>query len=287
MFVSPWRDHTLVGVWHHVYRGDPDCFEVTDDQLRSYLAQMNQLYPAWELTLDDISLCHAGLVPFGDNPEGAEDLRFGRHSHLIDHAPEHGIENLVTLIGVRYTTARCDAARAIDVVYQKLGLTAPGCQTAGSPVAGGDIDDIAGYLDQITGSANLDASVLRGLVFNYGTECEQILASIDPVPQGARRVGNSHTILAQVAHAVRQEMAQNLGDVVFRRTDLATGAYPGRGALEPCAALLAEEFGWDAARIEREIEAVASRFPARAVRRVESQASGVGSEASVVGANGS
>jgi glycerol-3-phosphate dehydrogenase len=56
-------------------------------------------------------------------------------------------------------------------------------------------------------------------------------------------------------------MAQTLGDVVFRRTDLATGRFPGRTALSQCASVLAAELGWSAAEQERQIDEVVSRFP--------------------------
>ena len=51
-------------------------------------------------------------------------------------------------------------------------------------------------------------------------------------------------MLAIVA-AVREEMAQTLSDVIFRRTDLGTGGHPGQTELSECAQLVAEELGWD------------------------------------------
>ena len=51
-------------------------------------------------------------------------------------------------------------------------------------------------------------------------------------------------------------MPQTLADVVFRRTDLATGGYPGRAVMEECASMMAGALGWDQDRINKEIEAV-------------------------------
>jgi glycerol-3-phosphate dehydrogenase len=56
-------------------------------------------------------------------------------------------------------------------------------------------------------------------------------------------------------------MAQKLADCVFRRTDLGTAGHPGDEALAVCAALMAAELGWSAARIELELAEVGSRFP--------------------------
>ena len=67
-------------------------------------------------------------------------------------------------------------------------------------------------------------------------------------------------------------MACKLADVVLRRTDLGTGEYPGRDALMRCAAVMADELGWDAARVQREIEETNAKYPSFVVRR-ESDAS--------------
>jgi hypothetical protein len=42
---------------------------------------------------------------------------------------------------------------------------------------------------------------------------------------------------------------------VFRRTELATAGHPGRDGLLTTAELMAEELGWDAVGVAREVEA--------------------------------
>ena len=82
-------------------------------------------------------------------------------------------------------------------------------------------------------------------------------------------IGLSPIIKAQIIHAVREEMAQNLGDIVFRRTDLATGDYPGREALRECADVLAAELGWNQSRIEQEVDAASKKVRPARVRDVD------------------
>ena len=74
-------------------------------------------------------------------------------------------------------------------------------------------------------------------------------------------IGNSKVLKAEIVHAVREEMALKLADVVFRRTDLATGVHPGEEALKVCATLMARELGWDSGRIERELHEVNMVLP--------------------------
>ena len=66
-------------------------------------------------------------------------------------------------------------------------------------------------------------------------------------------------MLAEVVNAVRDEMATRLADVVFRRTDLATGGHPGE-ALAEAADLAAQELGWDERRRADELADVERRF---------------------------
>ena len=81
---------------------------------------------------------------------------------------------------------------------------------------------------------------------------------------------------AEVVNAVRDEMATRLSDVVFRRTDLATGGHPGAAALAEAADLAAQELRWDERRRTDEAADVERRFvfgdtpadmPARSVER--------------------
>jgi glycerol-3-phosphate dehydrogenase len=51
-------------------------------------------------------------------------------------------------------------------------------------------------------------------------------------------------------------MAQSLPDVVVRRTRLGVAGHPGHAAAAAVAALLADELGWDATRVGRELEAL-------------------------------
>ena len=103
------------------------------------------------------------------------------------------------------------------------------------------------------------------MLHHYGTGMDKILEDAADKPDLLAPIGGSAVIAAQAVHAVRNEMAQNLADIVFRRTDLATGAYPGQGALNRIAAAVGPMLGWDEVATAAEIEAVKGRFPKRAV----------------------
>jgi glycerol-3-phosphate dehydrogenase len=269
LFIAPWRDCTLIGVWHVVHTGSPDDFTVTVQELESFLEEINAAYPPLGLRLEDVAAWNAGLVLFGRNEPGARDLRYGKRSRLVDHARDHGLEGLLTLIGVRYTTARGEAARAVELTFHKLGRKPPPCRTETTPIAGGGIESFHELAERAIRErpAAVDERVMRSLLHNHGSRYRDVLAHLNENPAWAAPLGGSHVIGAEVVHATRHEMAQCLADVVWRRTDLATGAPPPESALRACADLMAVELGWTPHRIEEELAEVRTAFALRAPSR--------------------
>ena len=90
-------------------------------------------------------------------------------------------------------------------------------------------------------------SVLN-LLHNHGSEYGDVLRYLCGSPSLAGTLGDSSVVKAAVVHAVRDEMAQKLGDVAFRRTDLGTAGHPGTAALTECADIMATELGWSQTR---------------------------------------
>ncbi len=263
LFIAPWRDYTLIGVWHKVFNDDPDKFVLTSQEVQKFIDEVNEAYPRLELTPNDVSIWNAGLILFGDSRQDAADLSFGKRSLIVDHSKDSNIEGLITLIGVRYTTARGIAEKAVDLVFKKLEKKAQASATAVTPVHGGQIECFGDYLRLAVGSCPkaLNPRLMPALIHNYGSAYTAVLKYVDQNPAWSETLGESTVIEAEVVHAVREEMAQKLGDVIFRRTDLATGEYPEEAALQRCAHLMAAELGWDEGRVQKELSEVKTRFP--------------------------
>ena len=262
VFAVPWRDYTLFGVWHVVHHGAPDSFRVEESQLASYIDDLNRAYPAFELSLDDVSMVYAGLTLFGENQPGTENLSYGKRSILLDHAESDDLDGLVTLIGVRATLARSVAARAIEMILRKLGRAPVPCTTADTPVHGGDIGPFEEFVESLTRAhgSEFDAPVLRALAHNHGSNYDAVLRYARDDARWAETLPGTNTLRAEIRFAVREEMAMTLADVVLRRTELGTGAEPDAEVISECAAILADEHGWDTARTQSEIESVRARY---------------------------
>lgn len=262
LFLVPWRNYTLVGVWHKVCQGQPEQLRLTARELQEFVTEVNDSYPSLALTLNDVSRWNAGLVLFGQNKPGQTDLSYGKRSVLIDHTEHHGLDGLVTLIGVRYTLARALAVQAVDLVFQKLGRPIPRSLTGIIPVHGGQIDHFDAFLHRALDDRppGMTRHAMSELALTYGSEYKHLLKYIVENPTLGHAIAGSTITKAQVVHAVREEMAQKLADVVFRRTELGTAESPSDHALNTCTQLMASEFEWDNTREQQEVREVKCAF---------------------------
>ncbi|MDY7003980.1 MAG: glycerol-3-phosphate dehydrogenase C-terminal domain-containing protein [Cyanobacteriota bacterium] len=49
---------------------------------------------------------------------------------------------------------------------------------------------------------------------------------------------------AEIIHAIHQEMADKLSDVIFQLTELGSPRYPGNETIKLCAEVMNKELGW-------------------------------------------
>jgi glycerol-3-phosphate dehydrogenase len=264
LFAVPWRDCTLIGVWHKVFKGVPEEITVTDAELNGFILEVNEAYPGFKVTVDDIRMINTGLTLFGsEDHQGSNNLSFGKRSRLIDHRKDHGIDGLTTLIGVRATTARGRAEKSIDIILERLGKRKVKSKTESTPIYGGNIPNFEEFVSTAKHQCpnGISPDQRRALVCNYGSRFGDVLKYAGDNPSWTNALGNSTTLEAEVVHAVREEMAQKLVDVVFRRTDLCSGGYCDSESLQKSAELAAGELGWSDERLQIEIEDVKLGYP--------------------------
>lgn len=255
LFILPWRGGTLVGVWHKVHTEAADEVRVEEEELREYVREANEACPGLGLELDDITEILTGLVLFGDEDQDPEAHRFGKRSLLVDHRQVHGITGLVSLVGVRASVARGMAEEAVELVGRHLGRTLPASRTDRLPVYGGDVarmDDLVAEVREAL-PAGLPPEVADALARNHGSRYREVLDLAHRREDPGGTLGTSSVLGAEVAHAVRAELARTLEDIVLRRTDLAVARVPDDGELAAAARIAAEELSWSDERREAEV----------------------------------
>jgi glycerol-3-phosphate dehydrogenase len=182
-----------------------------------------------------------------------------KESRVVDHG-DHGLPGLISMFGVRYTTARHTAEQAVDAVFRSMGhATAPPCRTAETPLHGGSIAHMDNFLKAVLlrDVDGISSETLRRIAGTYGTGYDGVLRIARDVPALARPLGqNCDVVGAEILYAAKQEMALKLGDAVIRRTEAGAAGHPGADALERAATIMARVHGWDATRTRHEIDEV-------------------------------
>jgi glycerol-3-phosphate dehydrogenase len=118
LFLVPWQGRTIVGTSYEA------ALEPPSDP-RAFLDSAARAFPWASLDWADVTLIHEGLVP---GRGGASGL--STRPRLHDHESEDGLPGLVSLQGVKYTTARAVAEKAVDLVERRLGRSPTPCRTA-------------------------------------------------------------------------------------------------------------------------------------------------------------
>ena len=265
LFLVPWRGKTLVGVNSLIWRDEPDRLRVTEAEVSDFVAEIAEAGPKLGLTMDDVALVMAGLLPVEKGDEEGGDVSFGKRPLVVDNARTDGIQGLVSAISNRYTVARGVAERAVDLVYRKLGREVRPCRTEVTRIHGGDFfrfDDLVRELGQAL-PEGVDRGIADRLARDHGSAYGEVLRLARERPEWGVTIGGTDILRAEVVHAARSEMVCKLSDAVFGRTGIATAGDPGRAELEECADLVAAQLGWDSARRESELLQVRDRIPFR------------------------
>lgn len=262
LFLVPWQDYTLVGGWHILFDEKPKGCIVTDADLQEFIDKINLACPDLKIEPDEVSMWNTGLMHFDENEVNANDIRYGRRSILLDHAKDHGIQGLISLIGVHATTSRGMAEKAINLAFKKLRIEVPVCKTRIKSLYGGHFDTFDGLVNDATMHcpSSIDKDVLPSIIHNHGTNYSKLFRYVEKNPALGKRIGDTMSIKADVVHAVRNEMAYKLGDIIFRRTGMGTASHPGIEALQISSELMATELGWTDIRKHRELAEVEELF---------------------------
>jgi glycerol-3-phosphate dehydrogenase len=271
LFITPWRDRSLVGTFQAPCDDDdPKGCRVTGNEVEAFLREINSSLPSAKLDQTDVHFVYAGLIPRGDSGSGQAGAQLLKHSQIMDHEREEGLRGLISVVGVKYTTARAVAEQVVDVLLAKLERPQGSSRTAWLPLPGGQISDLDEFLETETRKrpSGITESVLHHLIHTYGSRYREVLkyGEEDRVWNGPMSSGGP-VIQAEVLHGIRREMAQTLGDIVFRRTELGTAGHPGDACLEHCADILQRELGWDRARRHSEIDHVQTVFSQRSYQQ--------------------
>ena len=251
----PWHGRALVGTWQSDTLATPADLAPTAAEIDAFIADANAAFPALRLTRADVTLVHRAIVPA---ERAGSPVRFLSAPEILDHAKD-GAPGAMSVVGIKYTTARSVGARAAAAAAKALGGSTRRTDTDRAILPGAGIADHEALAIETARAVHLELAppIIRHLMGVYGDRAAAIVRIMSersewrmPLVPGRPTVG------AEGIHAIRHEMAVTLSDIVIRRTELGAMEHPGADLVKAMAAIAAEELGWDADRRDREIAAV-------------------------------
>ena len=263
IFVIPWREFSLVGTTDTDFEGDPDRLWATREEVTYLLEEVAKVLPDKRATFDNVSYTYAGVRPLSFEPgasasPGGAASKVSREHKVIPEGPDG---RFFSVTGTKLTCFRSLAQDVGDRVMRALGR-AEKARTARLTLDGADEEvgkiEARVWMDvsEEMAATGLSRGTLRTLVETYGRAYPRVLELGRKLPDGFERLCPSNPeIVAQLHHALREEQAVSLQDVLLRRTGIGQSRCQGLDCAEPIAARMAELGGWSRRRLDAELEA--------------------------------
>jgi glycerol-3-phosphate dehydrogenase len=257
VFVIPWRGFSLVGSTDTDFDGDPDRLWATREEVTYLLDEVAKVLPDRRVAVENVVYTYAGVRPLSFEP-GRPPTEVSREHRVV---PEGVDGRFFSVTGTKLTCFRSLAEDVGNRVMRALGRREPS-RTARAMLDGTDGEpgrvEVRAWMDvsEEMAATGLPRASLRVLVETYGRAYPRVLDLGRKLPDGFERLCPSNPeIVAQLHHAVREEMAVSLQDFLLRRTGIGQSRCQGLDCAESIAARLAELAGWTSRRLDAELEA--------------------------------
>ena len=135
LFCAPQGKATLLGTWYAADPSDPRAERKRG--VSALLGEFNDACPGLELSPGDVVRCQWGWLPLKGGSEPGRPAALAERPRITDHGRE-GVRHLLSVEGVKYTTARLVAEQAVDRLFKSLDRSSPTCRTAEIRLPGAD-----------------------------------------------------------------------------------------------------------------------------------------------------
>jgi glycerol-3-phosphate dehydrogenase len=257
IFVIPWREFSLVGTTDTDFDGDPDRIWATRDEVTYLLAAVAKVLPDPRVAPEHVVYTYAGVRPLSFEP-GASASKVSRQHKVVPEGPD---QRFLSITGTKLTCFRSLAQEVGDRVMRVLGHRAPSL-TARRTLDGMDEEvgtvearvwmDVSGEM----AASGLGRETLATLIETYGRGHTRVLDLAKKLSDGTERLcPQNPEIVAQLHHAVTDELAVSLQDVLLRRTGIGQSRCQGLDCAAAVGARMAALLGWSSRRLDAELDA--------------------------------
>ncbi len=174
-FMLPWQGRILAGTVHAPWTRSVATPAPSDAQLEAFLADLNSVVPSLDVRESDVVRVYAGLLPAKHT--GSDKLTM--REVIYDHGQDGGPRGLVSLCGIKYTTARLVAERTLHTIGRHW----------------------------------------RRLPYKAGTERKMPSRALDLTLSSQLFDGSIAGAGGELDRLVREEAVVNVNDLLLRRTD--------------------------------------------------------------------
>ena len=226
VFALPWPDATILGTTDTPYEGDLAEPPTTQEDAEYLINCANAHFDpiGGPLALPDVISTWAGIRPLVANEPGQSSYKTSRE-HVILSDPK----GMVSVAGGKLTTYRLMAAETVDAAVK---LLTPGrvaelkaCSTARLPLPGAERlpkqRPVETAVSLLMAAEQLDEAVARHLVWQYGSDAQDVVALARQTPDGLMPVLPDLPLMwGELYWIVQEEMAMTVVDLAVRRTQL-------------------------------------------------------------------
>lgn len=174
-FLYPIHGRVIAGTFHAPWQGGPEQPRPSHEQVLGMLEELNAAVPGLDAGDEDVLRVYSGLLPARRAATGAIATR----NVICEHGRTGGPRGMISVSGVKFTTARRVAQQAIGILFPKARVDG-GALSAAAPVSAGDLN----ILDPES-------------PFNLGDEI----------------------VAREIERIVREEAVVTIDDLLLRRTD--------------------------------------------------------------------
>jgi glycerol-3-phosphate dehydrogenase len=247
----------MVGTTDTDFDGDPDRLWATRQEVEYLLDAIRPALPDPRVAFDQVVYTWAGVRPLAFE-EGASASKVSRDHKVVVEGTKG---RFLSITGTKLTCFRSLAEEVGDRVMGALGRRVPS-RTAGLTLDG--LDEEAGKVearawmdvsDEIA-ATGLSRETLQILVETYGRGYPRVLELAKKITDGSARLcPYNPEIVAQLHHAVAEEMAVSLQDFLLRRTAIGQSACLGLDCYEEIGRRMGVLLGWSPRRLDAELDA--------------------------------
>ena len=248
LFLVPWRGVTMVGTHYEPLESVGDLGGAPPRKVvESFVRDVAAVAPHARVSMQDVALVHWGALPLA----APGDELPAKRPFLVSGLDATGARGLVLLSAEKLTSAPWLSQRVLESALREM---------PSSPTMRMQFTPPAAEPDPAV-TLSVPPQVAARLQSRYGSKWQIVLQHAAIRPELLLPVASATGVLAvEVVHAIREEMAVTLDDLVSRRLGLADAGHPGLGLLRAVAAVAAAEWGLQPQGCER----LVADFPMRA-----------------------